>query len=373
MNAPKNTPTAVLRDPQHVVAALPYLLGFTPKRSLVVMGLRESEEGTAVVVTGRYDLPQDLGYVDQEIEDLADHLVSTFVDSRSINSAIITVIDDVTGNAIGDQPHTALVDYLIEMCDDADIAIKDAIYTDLDSVFVYGCDDVSWPSHNVAISQEARDEIAASFVFAGLAPMDSRDDLYAEIVHIPGALSDEISQLIDEQERPLLGIDSGEVSRIATELTQVLVSQEALTAQKISELGMSMEHVQIRDVVMWDLAHANANERTQAREHLRTAVQHLPDAQVAQVVSVLGIEQWMTGDGARANVAIERARIADPSAGLAQLAEAALGAGFPPEKFAQLFSGDLTRDMCAGAVPVPQERDVPQASEAPAPSRAATL
>jgi len=54
---------------------------------------------------------------------------------------------------------------------------------------------------------------------------------------------------------------------------------------------------------------------------------------------------WLLGDGARATMAIERARTDDPDYTLAALVEASLAAGLPPGAWRDAM-GDLTREEC---------------------------
>ena len=113
-------------------------------------------------------------------------------------------------------------------------------------------------------------------------------------------------------------------------------------------MGVAFDNVRIRDTVLWDLAHASSSDRATGRANLIQATRHLPDEYVPHVATVLGIEQWMTGDGARASIATQRALAANPDHSLARMVQQGLQAGMPPTVFAEMFTTALTREVCAG-------------------------
>ena len=60
---------------------------------------------------------------------------------------------------------------------------------------------------------------------------------------------------------------------------------------------------------------------------------------------MLALQHYQGGDGARANIALDRAQAGDPDYSLAGLARAALTGGLPPAAWSQVM-GQLTRDQC---------------------------
>jgi hypothetical protein len=80
-------------------------------------------------------------------------------------------------------------------------------------------------------------------------------------------------------------------------------------------------------------------------ERLADLVRCAPPGQVAPAATVLAIAQWSSGDGARANVALDRAQADDPDYSLAHLVGAALRSGLPPSTWAASLA-DLDRDTC---------------------------
>ena len=354
-------PTVALRDPSHLVASLPYLLGFEPQRSLVIMGLAQTGASSRLIVTARYDLPE---LTDIEMtREIVTHVEQAIGSIREINSALLVVVGDTPGHVDRDQPYTAMVDDLIYALDDADIAVKDAIYTHAGVVNIYGCTDPSWPWQGVRISQEERDAVAAGFVFAGISPAATREDLYEEISHVADEMTAEVAALIEANDQSVHGISAEAISRVAGQISQTLTEASRLSAKDTARIGVAFENVRVRDAVIWDLAHSSSSERTVGRANLIQATRHLPEENLAQVAVVLGVEQWMSGDGARANVATERALAANPDNSMGRLLEQSLRMGMPPAAFAEMFTTALSREVCTGEAPGPT---VARGDQAPA-------
>ena len=66
---------------------------------------------------------------------------------------------------------------------------------------------------------------------------------------------------------------------------------------------------------------------------------------MAPVASCAAIVAWLLGDGARAQIAVERARRDDGEYSLALLLAASLRAGLPPDAWRESMAA-LTRDDC---------------------------
>ena len=354
-------PTVALRDPNHLVACLPYLLGFEPQRSLVIMGLAQSGAHSRLIVTARYDLPELTDVAGSR--EIVQHAEQALASIRDINSVLLVIVGETAGHVDRDQPYTALIDDLIYAFDDADIAVKDAVYTHEGSVHIYGCTDPSWPWHGVRISQEERDEGAAGFVFAGMSPATTREALYEEITRVADDLTADVARHIDTNEQSVQWIAPEAISALARDISGTLVTSSQMSAREVARMGVAFENVRIRDAVLWDLAHTSSQERLAARANLVQATRHLPDEHVAQVATVLGIEQWMSGDGARANIAVERALSANPDNSMARMLEQSLRMGMPPAVFAEMFTNTLTREVCTGeATHAAASRDEPAAA-----------
>ncbi len=175
-----------LSSPGALLAAIPHLLGFPPRNSVVLVGLDADATGReSIRLTQRFDLPPaDLR--GEDVRALAQAATAPMVASGS-STVIVTVFGDGEPGATGLTATTELVDRLIEALDDQGVWIKDALYTDGVSRWSYGCENPSCcPREGMPISDELRTMIAAEFTGVGAAMSPSRQAVIDEVAGQPG-------------------------------------------------------------------------------------------------------------------------------------------------------------------------------------------
>ena len=117
----------------------------------------------------------------------------------------------------------------------------------------------------------------------------------------------------------------------------------------ISELDVArvttgcMDH-RVRDVILWHLAKGDINDLV-AAERLSDLLPHLRGRWVAPIASMAAITWWVNGNGAKANICVERALDANPGYSLATLVRAALLHGVPASFWVETVS-QLSRSDC---------------------------
>ena len=100
----------------------------------------------------------------------------------------------------------------------------------------------------------------------------------------------------------------------------------------------------MRDTVLWDLAQGRG-DTTVVAARLADVVRCAPDGRVAPAATVLSIQHWTAGDGARANVALDRALSETPDYSLGGLVKTSLTTGMPPSTWRDLMR-TVPRDVC---------------------------
>jgi hypothetical protein len=107
--------------------------------------------------------------------------------------------------------------------------------------------------------------------------------------------------------------------------------------------------VGLHDVLWRDACAEWSYDRPKVMEALWTdAVRHAPQGHLAAPATLLGLSAWLAGDGAYANVALDRALVDDPDYRLAQLIVAVIQAGVSPREFLRDRGAENRRSSRSG-------------------------
>ncbi len=130
-----------------------------------------------------------------------------------------------------------------------------------------------------------------------------------------------------------------------TELVALLTGQaENLTDKDIARYASICTDIRARDTLLWELANQNLDPINSARI-LSSMLPHLSGKWTAPVATTAGICWWLAGNGAVANMCIDRALAEDAKYSLATLVRAALISGLSPQFWIESVH-ELTRDDC---------------------------
>ncbi|MDO8731943.1 MAG: DUF4192 domain-containing protein [Actinomycetota bacterium] len=347
MSDPRTTaPTGVperltLSSPDAFLAAIPHLLGFPPRDSVVLVGLADDGSGRETIrLTQRFDRPgTDLTAL--QLADLAQAATDPMAASGS-TSVIVAVFGDENPARTDVLPATGLVDQLVEALDERDLWVKDALYTDGASRWSYGCQNPACcPIEGAPIADELRTMIAAEFAGAGAAMAPSRQALRDEVA--PDSTSIErVAELIPAHAAP-----SGDVEGWRDEaIGQIagLRQDPAPSPQTIAAVTAGLQDIRVRDTALWEMAH-DSTDSTNTMSGLNAALRSAPDGYVAPVATTLAIQHWTRGDGARANACLDRAADDDPNYSLASMVSTAIGRALPPSSWTEVMQ-QLDRTSC---------------------------
>ena len=322
--------TIVLSSPAALVASLPYLVGFQPHESVVLVWLRAGD----ILLTQRADAPRSAR---------SDWLIALWQHPAAVVAEEVIVVGVSASPGIRD-----VVASVIAYAQAQGAQVRDALIvreTDWASVM---CDEPSCGCSSPRPVPEAiRTAVAAEFAFLGVAPALRRQDLEAEIA--PES---------DEGMRKVLvrrGITRPLTAR-ALERWRDRAIDEALCWQRTtsgcSELSYArvisgVQDIRVRDVVLWELARVDDASLRATLPRWQRAVRLSPESHVAAVATLASIHAWLLGDGARAVISLSRAREADANYSLAHLVDAALASGLPPRLWRDAL-GQMSRQVCRG-------------------------
>ncbi len=325
--------TIPMRTPGELASAAPYIMGFTPEKSILIVTMEKTGDEFERGLVMRMDIPSTIQDLDEGLDGFRHALTQTDGASRH---ALVIMVDDITPDGVSDMPHREYVDQIHDMFASENLQSVASIYTDGASVGMY--DSPTFTS----IRAHERDYVAAHYVYAGIAPLDSRNAYaqvisYTENLEVEATIEEHIARYAKDQ------LHREEVIPVATGILRTLTQDQQPSNDDISQIAASLHNIYVRDVVLYDMSTLDANTRTFVTANLRSITANTPDAFAAPVATTLAINEWLAGDGARTNMATDRALASDRDYSLNQLIRAAVGNGIPPQ-FWQESITDLTRE-----------------------------
>jgi hypothetical protein len=324
-------PRVRVSSPADVLAVVPHLLGFHPGNSLVVMGVGRPR--ARVQLAFRYDLPDPPDAV--HAADIAEHAAEVLRHRR-----LSTVI------GVGYGPGalvTPVADALAAALREAGLRLHELMRVEDGRYWSYLCENPECcPAEGVPFDVRAN-PAAAAMTVAGLVAYPDRAALAGTVAPVTGAAARSMEQatrrareraadLVAQASGPAAGRPAGllvdEGRRAVQEAISTYRAGGRLVADEpVAWLTVVLAHLAVRDDA-W--ARMDAGYRA---AHLRLwtdVVRRATPAYLPAPASLLAFTAWQSGEGALANIAIDRALAADPGYSLAQLLRDIMDAGVPP-------------------------------------------
>ena len=313
-----------LTSAHDLITAIPFLVGFHPTNSIVLVSVKDDSIGLAM----RIDVP---AHIDSDAIDLLAH---HFLREEAEAALLVAYMPDERDD--GDSMLISLGAGLIRN----GIAVQESIVVQAGRYRSIICRD---PECCPVIGKEMpaieESEIAAEHVVAGI-PMPYAN--ISDLIDTLAATTESFNlQWSDEVNRFYISDDAEELSalrRDGVETMDLLLdeyrigrgpSDKTLVARMIGR----MSDVQVRDYALgvhsedtYDLYF------TMWRELLRLA----PRGFVAPIACIVAAMAYESGDGALAQKALDRAIADDEHYPLAALLRRVFNAGWPPQSFAQM-------------------------------------
>ncbi|MDO8308926.1 MAG: DUF4192 domain-containing protein [Actinomycetota bacterium] len=349
-SGPSSTETLTLSSPDAFLASVPHMLGFACDDSVVLVGLGPDGTGRAsqVLLTQRINTPP-AWFKAADVRNLARGAAEPMARTGA-TEVIIAVFGPHAPTPAGELPSARLVDDLVTALDDAGMGVKDALYTDGISRWSFGCDNPTCcPPEGRVIPAEVRTHVAAEFAVAGSAMLPNRDALVGEVATADRGIRDRVDAGIEAaraqvpSSSPPRALEAWRDTAIA-DVTHAITSQAPVAPEEAAKALVGLGDIRVRDTVLWDLSQSPGAPRAATRG-LSQLVRSAPEGHVAPAATVLAVAHWLGGDGARANVSLDRAMADDPDYSLGLMVAAALRSGLPPQSWLEAMSG-LSRDTC---------------------------
>lgn len=327
------TKTLRIKNPGDLLAAVPSFLGFHPRDSVVLL-----TTGAATnPFHARVDLPED----QEEVDALVAHLVDV---ARRAGTAQVAVVVYSEDDVLADVLVLALEADLAEV----GVAVLIGVRADGERWFcLAGC------AGGCAVDGTPYDvsthPITVEAVVEGRVVHDSREALADSLV---GTDLDEIDAVTDAMEvafgrmqaagRHPLGPENPAGLRahlvqegrwIQHRVRRFVQDRHRLDTHDVGRLLVAMVRIEVRDVAWSEMTRADA------RAHVdlwADVVRRSPHRALPAPASLLAFAAWLSGDGALAWCAVDRAQEADPGYSLAALVAQTLACAMPPSAWRPL-------------------------------------
>lgn len=325
--------TLVLRSPDALVAAVPYLLGFHPRESVVAVWLQDRR----IALTQRLDLPPSAADHPAWLAAMWHHPMSGCADE------LLVVI------ASAQPADPDLVALITDRATASAIEVRDVLRVDEGRWWSLLCaDEECCPVQGRTVEAATASAVAAEFTLAGRAPLADRESLEASLGpdQVKQALVEAALAAAPEVPRGAAR-EAWRDERITSALRLLCHGRAAgwQRAEGIADLLRGLDDVRVRDTVLWEVSQAGPETLQGVLDRLSFVLRSAPPGHAAPVASCTAVVAWLLGDGALAHIAVDRALGDDCDYSLALLLSASLRAGLPPAAWRESM-GSLTRDDC---------------------------
>ncbi|TDD77762.1 DUF4192 domain-containing protein [Actinomadura rubrisoli] len=307
----------VIRTAQDAIAAVPYLLGFHPSRSLVVIGFDGPHHTCAI----RLDLPSSA----------PDRVAGMLARNGFRRTLLLGYGAPAEVATAADTMRAALAATGLEVAEA--IRVSDGRWWSLT------CHDECCPPEG-APYDITTSALAAQATFAGHVALADRSELARSIEPLDGPSRDSMREATDRAERRFLrwaredttstSLQTRTIAEGLTFLPSLLTRARAghdPTDDEVAWLGFLLTEIRVRDE-----AWVRIDEDSPAADitFWRNILRRVEAPYAAAPAALLAFAAYSAGDGGLANVALQRALDADPSYSMAVLLHDLITAGIPP-------------------------------------------
>lgn len=324
-STPAGRPPVSLRDPAQLLAALPYLLGFRPGASVVLLGHRPPD-GHQIGLVMRADLPPGAERARQ-----ARALAPLFAGARHIGVTLAIIGGERRPGA--PPPHAGFVDELADAFAEHGIPVVHALWA---ADIVAGAPWACYPGEDCVgeLPDPRSTVVAAAATESGTVVFDSREEMLALLApRSPEAVARRSAELSRLSELPW-----PEATRVADAAAEVRAAFDRRrrgegppTDAEAVRLACALTLSDIRDVCLTMAVPPHTPAAREAERLWLTLVQELPAPERAEAAALLGYTAFMRGNGTLAGMALDNALEAAPDHVLANLLRRVLDHGTPPD------------------------------------------
>jgi uncharacterized protein DUF4192 len=291
-----------------VIVMIPYLLGFMPRESLVVIVLEGPTRRFGPCL--RMDLVPSRG-------EAADQARYTRAVARHHSFCRVMLV----AFSAAVEPAQTVLEAAQHELTEAGVEVVDAVRADGTRWWSLTCPDPRCCPPDGTRYDVETSAAAAEAVFAGLQRAPDRESLRAQVAPL------------DDGRRAAVAAAAAEVrrrDRVADMVTAALGRSDRLSIEEIAALAASVQDVTARDEAWALMSRATAGEHFQL---WRLVMQSVPDHLLSPVGSLAAFAAWLSGHGVMASHAAERVLSIDGGYSMALLVVEALDACLHPDSW----------------------------------------
>jgi Domain of unknown function (DUF4192) len=311
-----------LTSPIDLLATVPFLIGYAPQNSLVIVGLKDDEMSLAM----RVDYPEDID--PDQIDSLANHLVR----EASDGALLVAYLPE---NILDSESLLAPLREAIEM---REIKVRECITVSGGKWRSSICKDPECcPPHGSDMPTLAETRVAAEQVAQGKPlPFPNLEQM---LESIKSESNEEIKSFLKKIKninykadgvRVLQREGALAINDLAAEFAEKKMSGDnlliALVLKRLSDL-------QVRDYAMGIVNEENMETMWSMWRYL---MKMAPEGYIAPVAELFSAVNYERGDGSMASKALDIAFKDQPNYPLAKLLKRVYAAGWPPHSFAKM-------------------------------------
>ena len=331
--------TVRLADLGDVAAALPHLIGFRPRESLVAVSLHGAT-GLRLGLTARVDLPP----TEHRRPVVGGVVRSLLTDEPDAVLLVVVSEDDDEGTAVLELPHRAVVHEAVLAFTGVRVPVRDALLVRRGRWWSYDCPRRCCAPGAGTPLPEGTSPLAVASTLTGQVLEADRAALVARIAPVGFLAAEGMARACDEVGNELArrtvqaGWDVVAEETWAAVLAAVQGAQPGrvpgLTDREVARLGWGLRDIDLRDRA---LGLALGGSAAAAEWVWSELTRRAPAPLDAAPATLLAVTAWVRGDGALANVALDRALASEPSYTFANLLRSALDACMRPAEIRRLI------------------------------------
>lgn len=321
-----------------LLAMVPCVLGFHPEDSIVLVTLGTGPD----LCHARVDLPERA----EDVPEAAEQILQVARRGRLGRCVLVVYTSDADLAA-------AVARTVVDGLDEAGVQLVESIRTDGSRWYSLSCTDSCCPPEGTPYDISDHPFLAQT-VFAGRVTLGSRAELAASLrgtdpaaVAVVAEAADRAADRLAGAGRHPLGPPAPERARrylvgegrwVQHRVRSFVRDRKPLTDAELGRLLVALRSIEVRDVAWAEMNRADAESHV---DLWRDVVRRTPRDLLAPPAALLGFAAWLSGHGALAWCAVDRAHEADPDYSMVGLLAHALAAGVPPSRWEPLGQDEL--------------------------------